>query len=170
MLSPLSYLLLRQRRAAAGECSGSGWLSGATAPSLVTPKRNPFLFFIFYVFSSSFPSLYSILNPKSPNTNPKLLDLKKTKGKKERKENYLCEFGLSCRAWDRLCGLRSWCWCGFELMFAMNTFFTYQIIQKKHHNRIPNQQRATNNTTNLAINPNLTIIITSASLNPPTKK
>jgi len=33
--------------------------------------------------------LYPILNPKSPNASPELLDLKKTKGKKERKKNYL---------------------------------------------------------------------------------
>jgi len=92
-LSPLSYLLLRRKRAAAGEWFGGGWPSGTTAPPPITPKRNLFYLF-FYIFSSSFPSLYSILNPKSRNTNPKLLDLKKTKGKKEKKTTFVSSVWL----------------------------------------------------------------------------
>ena len=97
-----------------GEWSGGGWPSGTTAPPPVTPKRNLFYLF-FYIFSSSFPSLYSILNPKSRNTNLKLLDLKKTKGKKEKKPPLWVRFVLSC--------LRPFMWVTVLMLVAMMASF-----------------------------------------------
>ena len=45
-------------------------------------------YFIFFAYSLLLFPLYTFLNPKYPNTKPRLLDLKKTKGKKGRKTTF----------------------------------------------------------------------------------
>ena len=47
---------------------------------------NTLFFTFFLLYSLLLLPLYTFLHPKSPNTNPRLLDLKKTKGKKVRKK------------------------------------------------------------------------------------
>jgi len=86
VLSPLPCSLLR--REWGGPAARWPTTVGGGAAARATS-----LFLIFLALSLLHLPVYSILNPKPPNTNPKLLDLRKTKGKK-RKENYLCEFGL----------------------------------------------------------------------------
>ena len=119
MLSPLSKILLLLR------CE-MGWPAVTTAAAVGAAARRPAvvgggaaaksLFFqIFLWFLLPFALFCPFFYPKSSNTNPKLLDLRKTKGKKG-KENYLYEFGsvvVMARTHERCGGCVSFDLCLF---------------------------------------------------------